>query len=168
MKLQSVDMNMHFNEVPHLRLLIAGVAVILFGTSGIAAVMAWMPGSADMADDVVALDRLAPPVRPAGAEAQISAESAEGDARSRAKCEECGIVASLRDIEQPAKGNDPAAGGGMARGTRNEMGGKPARRYEVTVRMQDGSSRVFMQAAPVNWRAGERLILIAGANHASN
>jgi hypothetical protein len=32
--------------------------------------------------------------------------------------------------------------------------------YEYTVRMADGSSRVFREQMPVNWRLGERLVYI--------
>ena len=34
--------------------------------------------------------------------------------------------------------------------------------HEITVRMADGSSRVINHASPARWRAGERLIVIAG------
>jgi hypothetical protein len=32
--------------------------------------------------------------------------------------------------------------------------------YEYTLRMTDGSSRVFRETLPATWRAGERLTLI--------
>jgi hypothetical protein len=32
--------------------------------------------------------------------------------------------------------------------------------YEYTVRMGDGSARVFQEPLPASWRVGERLILI--------
>jgi hypothetical protein len=35
--------------------------------------------------------------------------------------------------------------------------------YEYTVRVGDGSSRVFREELPVSWRLGERLIVIDGA-----
>jgi hypothetical protein len=34
--------------------------------------------------------------------------------------------------------------------------------YEYTLRMTDGSSRVFREALPASWRLGERLTLIDG------
>ena len=34
--------------------------------------------------------------------------------------------------------------------------------YEYTLRMTDGSSRVFRETLPVSWRVGERLTLIDG------
>lgn len=35
---------------------------------------------------------------------------------------------------------------------------------EIVVRMADGSNRAIEQANPARWRAGERLIVIAGAD----
>ena len=60
---------------------------------------------------------------------------------SGAKCAECGTVASTREVASPiADGAD--------------------RRYEITVRMNDGSSRVFVDTSVASWRPGVRLILI--------
>jgi hypothetical protein len=35
--------------------------------------------------------------------------------------------------------------------------------FEYTVRMRDGSSRVFQETLPTSWRLGERLTVIDGA-----
>ena len=161
------EMKTTFNEIPHLRLLIGCVAVILLATSGIAAVMAWMPGAADTEDVVSAGGKL--PALPGGmvdSPAQSSSESIDGGARMRSKCAECAVVESAREIDQPGKVSDPA--GGVTRAGRNETSGKPARSYEVIVRIKDGSNRVFMNRTTANWHAGERLILIAGASQANN
>lgn len=157
------------NEARYLPLLIGGVAVILLGTCAIAAVVAWMPTSTDMAGVVFVLDKLrAPPAGPVGAQAQIPPARAEGDARVRVKCAECGVVESTREIEQRGEGVDPATAGGVTRGGRTEIPGKSTKSYEVTVRMKDGSSRVFMDTNPVNWRPRERVIIIEGVRQSSN
>jgi len=79
----------------------------------------------------------------AGVEAQIPLVRAGGKTRGRIRmnCEECGVVMSRRNSEQ-----------------------FDSLSYEVTLRMSDGSSRVFMDAHPANWRPGERVIFIEGAN----
>lgn len=155
--LQKKNMKTQGNEASHLPLLIGGVAVILLGTTGIAAVMAWTPTSTDVAGVVFE-------------QAQISPARAEGDARVRArmKCAECGVVASTREIEQPGAGIDPGASGGVTRSSRNAIHGKSTKSYEVTARMKDGSSRVFMDANPANWRPGERVIFIEGVNQSND
>ncbi len=134
-------MKMQANEAPYLRLLIGGIAVILLGASGIAAVMAWTPTSTDVADAALALDKFPP--------------------RVRVKCAECGVVVSTREIEQLGEGGAP-------RGGQNEMPGTSARSYEVTIRMRDGSSRAFVDANPANWRPGERIIFIESASRSND
>lgn len=61
-----------------------------------------------------------------------------------ARCPHCGRIESKRKL-----GADAAAP-------------LAAARYEYTVRMADGSSRVFHERLPVSWRLGERLIYIDG------
>ncbi len=60
------------------------------------------------------------------------------------RCPHCGRIESRRKL-----GAD--AGAPLA-----------AASYEYTVRMADGSSRVFREQMPVSWRLGERLIYIDG------
>jgi hypothetical protein len=132
------------DKSPHLLnwVWIAGIAAILLGTSGIAGMMAWMPTST-------------------GAQAQIPPAPAEDDARVTGKCSGCVMVVSKREIEQPG------AAGGVTRDGLNETPGNSTKSYEITVRMKGGSSRVFMDAYPANWRPGERVILIEGAGESS-
>ncbi|MBK8121852.1 MAG: hypothetical protein IPK39_23980 [Sulfuritalea sp.] len=85
-----------------------------------------------------------------------------------ASCAQCGVVASMREIRQAENASDARGKPGLVRVSLKEAEVEMARRYEVTVRMRDGSRRVFLHAPPANWRAGERLILIGGATHASN
>lgn len=131
-------------EVPYLRRLIGGIAVILLGLFGIAAVMAWVPAlTEDSVDKLLTL-----PTKTVGSHVRV-------------KCEECGVVVSTREIEQPG------GSGGVTRGRRggqDEILGKLAKSYEVTVRMNDGSNRVFIDTNLVNWRPGEGIVLIQGAS----
>lgn len=62
------------------------------------------------------------------------------------RCAACGRIESLREL-------DAAFAAGKA---------IPIR--EFTVRMSDGSSRVFREEGAVGWRLGERLIYIDGAS----
>jgi outer membrane lipoprotein SlyB len=49
-------------------------------------------------------------------------------------------------------------------GSRIETRVDLTRSYEFTVRLADGSSRVFNDTNPARWRSGERVIVIDGAN----
>jgi len=125
------------NAAPYLRLLIGGGAAILFATAGITAAQAWIAASSK----AVVADEL--PAQGTGPEAHVSL-----------KCAECGVVESTREIRQPGEGVDRGAAAGE----------RPGSRYEVTVRMKDGASRVFLDANPANWRPGERVTLIQGTS----
>lgn len=122
--------------------LITGVAIVLIGIAGIARMLGWGPNLADDSGDILALDQKAP-------------VSATSEARVGARCPECGVIVSIREIQ---------ASGGTVAGSRSETRAKATRSYEITVRLADGSSRVFNDASSANWRSGERVIVIDGAN----
>lgn len=93
--------------------------------------------------------------------------SAENETRARARCAECGVVESIREILQAGEDNDPRATGSPARSSRNKSARKPVRHtahYEITVRRRNGDSHVFIEANAANWRPGERVSLIDGAS----
>jgi hypothetical protein len=71
---------------------------------------------------------------------------------TRVKCPECGVVESARELATERNA---------------EAGPTPLRRYEITLRMKDGSSHHFVDASPANWRPGQRIILISGGSNAS-
>lgn len=139
------------NKASYLALLITGFAIVLFSTAGIARIMGWGAGSTEDPEDIVALDQAAP-VPPAGG------------ARAGARCPECGVIVSMREISGHADDSGPGAAGEATAGNRGELRVYAPRRYEIMVRMADGSSRVIDHASPARWRTGERLIVIAGTD----
>jgi hypothetical protein len=154
------------DQVPSLPLLIGGIVAILLGTSGFAAVKAWMPASTNESGVVFVQDELpAPPVGRGGALAPLVPAPREGDTRPAVKCAQCGVIASMREIQQPAAAIDPGTAGGTARHGRSDLPGELTRSYEVTVRMNDGSSHVFMDSKPAHWRSGQRVILVEGKSN---
>jgi hypothetical protein len=127
----------------HQRLSIAAIAAIVLGAFGITVMTAWMRPSSALED---------------GAAGLIAAKRPDGEARVTLRCPECGVVESTREVKQIG-----AAGGGTG-GDRNGIPGQSTTRYEITVRMRDGSSRVFMDANWANWRPGDRMTLIESAS----
>jgi hypothetical protein len=61
------------------------------------------------------------------------------------RCLHCGWIESKREV--PSGAADAGA----------------AKSYEYTVRMTDGSSRVFRESLPATWRLRERLTVLGGA-----
>jgi outer membrane lipoprotein SlyB len=112
-----------------------------------------------------------------------------------ARCAECGVIESSREISTKSsgsglgavggavvggilghqvgggRGQDVAtvvgAVGGAVAGNEIEKRAKANRTSEVTVRMEDGSSRVIQQASASTWRNGDRVRVVDGAIRAN-
>lgn len=132
-------MNMQIPKSMQLPALITGIAAILFSTVAMTKVpiAGRSPTSFAGSDEISAQAQLRetlavqPAVSPSGAH----------KARMKPKCNECGVIESMRRVT--LEGNSPAI-------------------YEIKVRMRDGSTRVNRDANPANWRPGEHIILLGG------
>lgn len=187
---------------------IAGTAITVFCATGVAALMGWLPTSTGhpVAPAAVGATGTAakPPVsavKPALPITHTASASHGAPARvasaavTAAKCAECGVIESVREIETRGDGTGigavggavvggvlghqvgggrgkdiatvvGAVGGGLA-GNEIEKRVKTAKSYDVTVRLDDGSSRVLHEANPPAWRAGDRVKVVDGAIRAN-
>ena len=98
-------------------------------------------GAAGLALDVTWI----PPWTGVGARADAPLAQPEPAVHAVKRCPHCGWIESKRPIASSVA--DPLSLG----------------IYEYTLRMSDGSSRVFRETLPATWRLGERLTLIEGA-----
>ncbi|MBE0625256.1 MAG: glycine zipper 2TM domain-containing protein [Burkholderiales bacterium] len=108
-----------------------------------------------------------------------------------AACAECGVIESVREIAAKGQGSGLGAVGGAVVGglLGNQVGGgrgqdvmtvvgavggavagnevekrvKATKSYEVTVRLNDGSSRVISQTSAPSWRTGDKVRIVNGA-----
>jgi hypothetical protein len=104
--------------------------------------MAWMPTRSD--EHLPALAESSPlPARPAGELGDHAPANALSGAPASTACIGCGVVESVREIDG-----------------RDERAAESTRSYEVTIRLQDGSRRVFNEATPRSWRSGTRVMII--------
>jgi hypothetical protein len=112
-------------------------AAMLLGGAGFVTLMASMPFLIDASRDA----RSGLPVESAST-AAIGADDLPGQrhARRRPPCAECGLIESI------SASRTPAGSGGR----------------EITVRLEDGSSRVIVDPNPATWRRGERVMVIDG------
>lgn len=123
---------------PLLTLQMGSITVVVLSLGAVAALMAVMPSVAAVSPS------------PTFAHAEPADEP---QPRVHAACEQCAVVTAMREIKPLEHEINSSA--------------ESTRRYQVTVRMRNGSTRVIEQARPANWRMNERLILIGGA-HARN
>jgi outer membrane lipoprotein SlyB len=113
-----------------------------------------------------------------------------GNVSTQARCTECGIIESIREVTTKGqgsglgvvggavvggllgnqvgggRGNDIAtvagAVGGAVAGNQIEKSVNSTKSYNITVRFEDGSSRLFHETDPSAWRSGDRVKVING------
>lgn len=170
------------SKSPHKLFWIAGIAVTVFSAVGIAAIMGWIPTSTSSPSNNAVLAK-----QP---KANTAPARVAGNTSAKAKCAECGVIESIREIETRGEGSGVGAVGGAVVGgvlghqvgsgrgqdiatVVGAVGGavagneiekrvKSSKSYEITVRFEDGSSRVINEANPPAWRTGDRVKVING------
>jgi hypothetical protein len=150
-------------KFPSLSLWSTGMAVTL-STGGFAALMIWMLAPTGAPRDILPVSSVesAQPVAAMDAETLPAKETA----RRKKRCDECGLIESIRETEGHGEAIHSAAAGGPAAENRSRAPVKSAGR-EITVRLEDGSSRVIVDMNPGKWRRGERVIIIGGLSEPS-
>jgi outer membrane lipoprotein SlyB len=186
---------------PNVVMWIAGVAVILFSATGIAAIMGWIPTSMGHVNETIAVPAPAPAAshpapsphaaRTRTAEAQPSSPVQVAErAPIRTHCADCGVIESTREVSSKGTGSGVGAVGGavvggllghqigegrgnMAATALGAVGGavagnevekrvKSTKAYEVTVRLDDGSTRVVNEGSTAAWHTGDRVRIVSG------
>ena len=166
---------------------VAGIALILFSAVGIGAFMGWIPTSMSKPGDDAVLTKLD---KPKASAAKVVPAKVPAAPLAAVKCAECGVIQSVREIDSKGEGSGLGAVGGAVVGgiLGNQVGGgsgkkimtvvgavggavagneiekrvKSTKRYEITVRFDDGTSRVFTEANAPSWRNGDKVKVING------
>ena len=109
---------------------------------------------------------------------------------SRAPCPECGVIESVHEVDAKGKatgvggvggavvggllGNQIGAGrgkdvmtvagavGGALAGNEIEKRVKSTKSYQITVRLDDGTTRVFNESSPPAWHVGDKVRIVDG------
>ncbi|MBI3372136.1 MAG: glycine zipper 2TM domain-containing protein [Betaproteobacteria bacterium] len=199
---------MEAQERQALHPLFAAAAVVVILACGIAAaaLLGWLPASTGQPTDKAAQQTpVNPAVQPGASSSPATvsrrsetvrvAKSAPGVATAVARCAECGVIESVREIERKGEGTGlgavggavvggivghqlgggrgkdlmtvvGAVGGGLA-GNQIEKNVRSARAFEITVRLDDGSTRVVIEPNPPSWRQGDRVRFINGQIHSN-
>ena len=166
----------------YLPLLIAGVAVVLFSTAGIGRIaglfsvptgdssglvaFAGVPAAAAEVIEGAAQTVPQPPIGAIGAKDAKDAKSAKGGGRGKGRCANCGVIVSVVETARNAADRGTIETARVATGHPIETSMNLTPRVSITIRMADGSIHTIDEASPANWRLGEQVILIAGANPA--
>lgn len=141
-------------EFLHRPLLVGGVAAILFSSIAIASL-------AIPAQSLNGVFLLSEPPEAVAAPASAALPAVRAH---RYMCDDCGVIESMRKIGTPDDHGGVAAPGRNAAGKGGAIEAGPLSKYEITIRMQDGSMRVIQDARPAHWRYGEPVTVIAGVD----
>jgi len=181
-------MTMQAKTSPSPLMWISAIAIVLFSGIGVAAFMGWLPSSYGNQDTDIEAAQAAPAM-PAH-KAYSSLPNSNQSAANNAICAECGVVDSVRTINDAkdttgigivggaviggllgnqvggGRGKDAAtvagAVGGAVAGNEVEKRAGSTQHYEITVRFEDGSSRVFHESSPPAWQSGDHVKVIDG------
>lgn len=135
----------------------------------------------------VARDTAPPATAP---QAQVMPPPSDARPVAVARCLDCGVIESIREVEQAGQGSGLGAVGGAVAGgvLGNQVGRgggrdimtivgavaggiagnqiekkvKTTKNWEVTVRMEDGSTRRLTETAMPAWRSGDRVRFVDG------
>ncbi len=191
-----MNMTTQTNKSLHPLFWITGIAVILLSAAGIAAIMGWIPTSTGTPGNNAAPEKLSSSTaKPAAPKAHSAPVRVANSASTKVKCAECGVIESVREIEHRGEGtglgavggavvggllgNQVGSGrgntaatvigavGGVVAGNEIEKRVKSTKGYEVTVRFDDGSSRVISEANAPAWRTGDHVKVVAGVIQAN-
>ena len=145
----------------------------------------------DLTRDPLPAMPVKPAAAKAPAQSRATPAPVAGATAAPVKCADCGVIESTREVDVAGvgsglgavggavvggvlgsqvgngRGRDVAtvvgAVGGVVAGNEIEKRARASRRYEVTVRLDDGSSRVVQEANPPTWRAGDHVRVVDGA-----
>lgn len=138
---------------------IATRATTLASTAGVAVLLAWMPLLLGASRDALPASQ----VEDAKPSDTIDAgtEPLKALAHFKVRCAECGSIESIRKVEREPEAIVLGSAGAPADENRRRAPMGVAAR-EITVRLQDGSSRVMIDTNPGSLRLGARVKVIDG------
>ena len=165
---------------------VAGVVFILFCGAGVAAMMGWIGSGKAEPSPITTADKTRAPDRP----------HAAPKVQHVAICSECGVVQSVNEVDTKGKGSGAGAVGGavvggvvghqVGEGDDRKIGAvvgavaggllgneiekevKTSKSFDITVRFDDGSSRVLNEANATAWRVGDKVKVVNGVLHANS
>lgn len=170
-------------------MMVAGVAVILFSAAGVAAIMGWIPASFGQKGETAEQIKLSGKSGGSGSATDHKAPNQVANSvPARVKCAECGVIESVQQVENRGEGSGVGAVGGAVVGglLGHQVGGgrgkdvmtvvgavggavagnqiekhvKSTTSYAITVRFDNGSSRVFNVANAPTWQSGDKVKII--------
>ncbi len=170
----------------------AAIAIILFCAAGVAAIMGWIPTTIGQSGENASPPQAvkSPPATPAAARPRAEPARPARTVTAAAGCPDCGVVESVREVQTQGNASGVGAVGGAVVGgvVGNQVGGgrgrdamtvlgavggalagnqieknmKSTKSYAITVRLEDGTTRVLREATLPTWRPGDKVRIVDG------
>lgn len=160
-------MNTHISKFPQSLMWVAGAAITLFCATGIAAFTGWIPNSMGRSaqdSDFAVSDRPSPAEsRTIAVNATPTKPGASTTQRKAARCPGCGRVESVEQVTTKDIATVIGPIGGVMAGNEIEKRARATTGYDITLRMNDGSTRVIHQLSQPAWRTGDPVKLVSGS-----
>jgi outer membrane lipoprotein SlyB len=179
------------SKFPHPMMWIAGVAITVFCAAGVAAIMGWIPTSIGRPGDNAAAPQVSAPQPPAPAARTSTAPAhVASNAPAHARCADCGVIESTREVDTQGEGSGVGAVGGAVAGgvlghqvgsgrgntaatvagaaggayvgNQIEKNKNAVTEYHVIVNMEEGRDRTFIFRNPPKYRSGDKVRIIDG------
>ncbi len=178
-------------QSPHPLAWVAGIAVILFCAAGFAAIMGWIPTSIGSTSEIEMDKTAKKTAQPAAQSGTAKPKTHVASTAPVAKCIDCGAIESVREVSAKGEGSGLGAAGGAIVGgvLGHQVGGgtgkqiatvvgavggavagnevekrvKASKSYDITIRLDNGSTRVINEVNPPSWRNGDRVKIVDGA-----
>jgi len=173
---KELEMRMYFERTSRVPTWIAAPAICLLAVFATCAIVRSIPTSyADIPKQSV-------PSKPEGLSGSADTRANDSQAsvalvrdtihrRDSTSCRECGVVTSIRQIQQSGglggeDLGDAKLAGGAPVGASGAIAASaaPGNRYEIKVRFRNGSTTVLNEATARNWQTGMRVIVVTGPN----
>lgn len=133
------------------------VIVVFYGVD-IGAFVGWIPASYSNENDT--------PLAVTGANQDIKLHTTQanvmGNNSNRTMCAECGVIVLIREIHEDGADSDLGIVSRNVLGNEIEKKMGSAKRYEIKIRFDDGSSRVYSTGNPPALRSGNQIKVVDG------
>lgn len=132
--------------------------IVVFYGADIGNFMGWIPVSFSNQNDT--------PHAATAAKQDISPHATQanvvGNSSNRIMCAECGVIVLIREIHKDGAASDLGMVSGDVLGDEVKKKTESIKSYEIKVRFDDGSSRVYSAGNPPVLRSGNRVKIVDG------
>lgn len=137
---------------------ITTAVVVAFYSVDIGIFMGWIPASyGNQSNNSYTTTAAYQDIRP-----QVARENVVGNSSETAMCYECGVIVLIREIHNDSAASDIGMISGNLLGNEIDKKTGSIKNYEIKIRFDDGSSRMYSAGKPPVLRSGNQVKVVDG------